>query len=213
MLVSSADRRLRAAAGADDQLGVVRVYRRRGISVDRLAMHPLDEAAGRERPHARGVPGQAGVVEEAAPLAARAAAEERSGIDPVLRTAAGDGRAGPAAHRLERRRLDQAGPSVLVDVDAEARGHLPHLPLQVGLQVVVVHIHDVEIAGGVPERLQVLYRAPQRRPDLRRRRLVVDPLPEAVPLAVGARPRWPQWSELDTVDRGCPFALAEERAD
>src|SRR5580704_10820813 len=169
-----------------------------GISVDRLAMQPLDEVDGRERPHARGVPGEVGVVEEVAPLAAGAAAEECGGIDPVLRTAAGDGRAGPAAHRLERRRLDQAGPSVLVDVDAEARGYPPHLPLQVGLQVVVVHIHDVEIAGGVPERLQVLYRAPQRRPDLRRRRLVVGPLPEAVPLAVRARPRWPQWSELDT---------------
>src|SRR6266568_1523405 len=129
MLVPSADRQLRAAVGADDQLWVVRVYRRTGISVDRLAMHPLDEVAGRERPHARGVPGEVGVVEEVAPLAARAAAEERGGIDPVLRTAAGDGRAGPAAHRLERRRLDQAGPSVLVDVDAEARGHLPHLPL------------------------------------------------------------------------------------
>src|SRR5690348_830677 len=165
------------AALAADQLRVVRVYRRTGISVDRLAMHPLDEVAGRERPHVRDVPGQAGVVEEVAPLAARAAAEERGGIDPVLRTAAGDGRAGPAAHRLERRRLDQAGPSVLVDVDAQARGQLPHLPLQVGLQVVVMHIHDVEIAGGVPERLQVLDSAPQRRPDLRRRRLVVGPLP------------------------------------
>src|SRR5579862_2012921 len=133
MLVPSADRQVWAAVGADDQLWVVRVYRRTGISVDRLAMHPLDEVAGRERPHARGVPGEVGVVEEVAPLAARAAAEERGGIDPVLRTAAGDGRAGPAAHRLERRRLDQAGPSVLVDVDAEARGDLPHLPLQVGL--------------------------------------------------------------------------------
>src|SRR6185437_5603043 len=58
---------------------VVRVYRRTGISVDRLAMHPLDEVAGRERPHARGVPGEAGVVEEVAPLAGRAAAEERGG--------------------------------------------------------------------------------------------------------------------------------------
>ena len=95
MLVPSADRQLRAAVGADDQLRVVRVYRRTGISVDRLAMHPLDEVAGRERPHARGVPGEAGVVEEIAPLAARAAAEERGGIDPVLRTAAGDGRAWP----------------------------------------------------------------------------------------------------------------------
>jgi hypothetical protein len=42
--------------GADDQLWVVRVYRRTGISVDRLAMHPLDEVVGRERPHARGAP-------------------------------------------------------------------------------------------------------------------------------------------------------------
>ena len=90
-------------------------------------MHPLDEVAGRERPHARGVPGEVGVVEEVAPLAARTAAEERGGIDPVLRTAAGDGRTGLAAHRLERRRLDQAGPPVLVDVDAQARGQLPQL--------------------------------------------------------------------------------------
>src|ERR1051326_3414925 len=124
MLVASADRQLWAAVGADDQLWVVRVYRRMGISVDRLAMHPLDEVAGRERPHARGVPGEVDIVEEVAPLAARAAAEERGGIDPVLRTAAGDGGAGPAAHRLERRRLDQAGPSVLIDVDAGARGQL-----------------------------------------------------------------------------------------
>jgi hypothetical protein len=95
---------------------------------------------------------------------------------------------GPAAHRLERRRLDQAGPAVLVDVDAEVRGQLPHLPLQVGRQVVVVQGHDVEIVAGVAEGLQVLNGAPQRRPDLCRRSLVVDPLPEAVPLAVGARP-------------------------
>ena len=49
-------------------------------------------------------------------------------------------------------------------------------------------------------------RAPQRRPDLRGRRLVVDPLPEAVALAVGARRSWSQRSELDTVDRCCLFA-------
>src|SRR5215510_306238 len=73
MLVPSADRQLWAAVGADDQLWVVRVCRRTGISVDRLAMHPLDEAVGRERPYARGVPGEVGVVEEVAPLAARAA--------------------------------------------------------------------------------------------------------------------------------------------
>src|SRR5215469_6574082 len=169
---------------------------RTGVSVDRLAMHPVDEVVGRERPHTRGVPGEVGLVEEVALLPARAEAEERCGVDPVLRTAVGAGRASPAAHRLVRRRLDKAGPSVLVDVDAEARGHLPHLSLQVGLKVVVVQIHDVEIVAGVPERLQVLYSAPQRRPNLRRRRLVVDPPPEAVPLAVGARPRWPQWSEL-----------------
>ena len=48
--------------------GVVRVCRRTGISVDRLAMHPFDEVAGRERPHARGVPDEVGVVEEAAPV-------------------------------------------------------------------------------------------------------------------------------------------------
>ena len=32
-------------------------------SVDRLAVHPLDEVVGRERPHARAVPGEVGVVE------------------------------------------------------------------------------------------------------------------------------------------------------
>src|SRR5262245_64405024 len=122
MLVPSADRQLWAAVGADDQLWVVRVYRRTGISVDRLAMHPLDEVVGRERPHARGVPGQVGVVEEVAPLFARPAAEERDGVDPVLSTTARNGRVGPAAHRLERRRLDQARPPVLVDLDAEVRG-------------------------------------------------------------------------------------------
>ena len=74
---------------------------------------------------------------------------------------------------------------MLVDVDAEACGQLAHLPLEVGLQVVVVQVHDVEIVGGVPERLQVFSGAAQRRPDLRGRRLVVDPLPEAGPLAVG----------------------------
>ena len=123
-LVLSADRQLWAAVGADDQLWVVRVYRRMGISVDRLAMDPLDEAAGRERPHARGVPGEVGVVEEVAPLAARAAAmEERwMWIDPVLRTAhAGTVRRRPPL-RIDSncRRLDQAGPSALVDADAEA---------------------------------------------------------------------------------------------
>ena len=56
---------------------------------------------------------------------------------------------------------------MLVDVDAEARGQLAHLPLQVGLQVVVVQVHDVEIVGGIPERLQVFRGPPQRRPDLR----------------------------------------------
>jgi hypothetical protein len=29
-----------------------------GTSVDRLAVHPLDEVVGRERPHHRGVPGE-----------------------------------------------------------------------------------------------------------------------------------------------------------
>src|SRR5258708_697844 len=52
-----------------------------------------------------------------------------------------------------------------------------------------MQIPDVEIVGGVPERLQVLYTSPQRRPDLRRRRLVVGPPPAAGPLPVGAVPR------------------------
>src|SRR5262245_19056441 len=79
-------------------------------SVDRSGVHPLDEVVGRERPYPGGVPGEVGVVEEVAPLAARAPAEERGGVDPVLRTTGGDGRDGPAAHRLERRRGDEAGP-------------------------------------------------------------------------------------------------------
>lgn len=45
-------------------------------SVDRLAVQPLNDVVGRERPHPRGVPGEVGVVEEVAPLAARPAAEE-----------------------------------------------------------------------------------------------------------------------------------------
>jgi hypothetical protein len=42
---------------------------------------------------------------------------------------------------------------VLVDTDAEAGGQLPHLALQVVLQVVVVQVDDVELTGGVAERL------------------------------------------------------------
>jgi hypothetical protein len=70
-----------------------------------------------------------------------------------------------------------------------------------------VQIHDVEIVGGVPDRLQVLYSAPQRRPDLRRRRLVVDHCqkrsrspsgrgrggrngPSSIPSIAAARSRW-----------------------
>ena len=136
----------------------VRVTRRVEVSVDRLAVHPVDEVVGRECAHAPCVPGEVGVVvEEVAPLATRAVTEERGGIDPLLWANVGDDRVGPAAHGLERRRLDQAGPPTLVDVDAEPEGQLPHLPVQVGLQVVVVQVHDVEI-GGVAERLQ----APQR---------------------------------------------------
>ena len=46
----------------------------------------------------------------------------------------------------------------------------------------------------------MFYGAPQRRPDLRRRRLVVDPLPEAVPLAVGPRRLSSQRPKVDAVD-------------
>jgi hypothetical protein len=37
-------------------------------SVDRLAVQPLNEVVGRERPHPRGVPGEVGVVEEVTPV-------------------------------------------------------------------------------------------------------------------------------------------------
>ena len=42
---------------------------------------------------------------------------------------------------------------MLVDMDAEAVGQLPHLTLQVVLQVVVVQVDDVELVGGFAERL------------------------------------------------------------
>src|SRR4051812_33141098 len=85
----------------------------------RLAVHPVDELVRGKSPHAGRVPGEVGVVEEVAPLATCPAAEECGGVDPVPSTA-GDGCVGPPAHRVERRRLDQAGPSVLVDMNAEA---------------------------------------------------------------------------------------------
>src|SRR3954453_12009086 len=48
---------------------------------------------------------------------------------------------------------------------------------------------------------------------LRHRHLVVDPLPEAVPLAVGPRRLSSQRSKLDAVDRCRPLAGSQERAD
>src|SRR4051795_6063210 len=187
--------------------------RRAGISVDRFAVHPVDDVVAGKGSHAGCVPGEVGVVEELVPLATGAAVEEGGGVDPMLTPAGGDGGVGSGAHRLERCRLDQAWPSVLGYADAEAGGQLPHLPLQVVLQVVVVQVHDVEVVGGVAKRLQVLDGAPQRRPDQRRRGLVVDPLPEAVPSAVGAWRHWSQRSELDAVDRCRPFAGSPEGAD
>src|SRR3954447_27056475 len=180
--------------------------RRAGISVDRFAVHPVDDVVGGEGSDAGYVPGEVGVVEEVVPLATGAAVEEGGGVDPMLTPAGGDGGVGSAAHRLERCRLDQAWPAVLGYADAEAGGQLPHLPLEVVLEVVVVKVHDVEVVGGVAKRLQVLDGAPQRRPDQRRRRLVVDPLPEAVTRAVGAWRHWSQRSELDAVDRCRLFA-------
>src|SRR4051812_26702847 len=153
-----------------------------GSSVDRFAVDPVDEVVGGKGSHAGCVPGEVGVVEEVVPLATGAAVEEGGGVNPMRPPAGGDGGVSPAAHRVERCRLDQAGPSVLVYADAEAGGQLPHLPLQVVLQVVVVKVDDVEVVGGVAEGLQVLDGSPQRGPDLRRGRVVVDPLPEAVPL-------------------------------
>src|SRR4051812_24254477 len=201
--------------GPEAQLGSLAIggTGRAGISVDRFAVHPVDEGVGGKGAHAGGVPGEGGVVEEVVPLATGPAVEEGGGVDPMLTPAGGDGGVGSAAHRLERCRLDQAWPSVLVYADAGAGGQLPHLPLQVVLQVVVVQVHDIEVVGGVAKRLQVLDGAPQRRPDQRRRRLVVDPLPEAVPRAVGAWRPWSQRSELDAVDRCRPFAGYQEGAD
>src|SRR3954469_20295825 len=185
----------------------------RGISVDRFAVHPVDEVVGGKGSHAGYVPGEVGVVEEVVPLATGAAVEEGGGVDPMLTPAGGDGGVGSAAHRLERCRVDQAWPAVLGYADAEAGGQLPHLPLEVVLEVVVVKVHDVEVVGGVAERLQVLDGAPQRRPDQRRGRLVVDPLPEAVTRAVGAWRYWSQRSELDAVDRCRLVAGSQEGAD
>src|SRR4051812_299796 len=130
------------------------------MCVDRCAVHPVDEIVGGEGSYAAGVAGEVGVVEEVVPLTARAAAEERGGVDPMLRATGGNERVGPAAHRLERRRVDQTWPPVFVDVDAEAGGQLPHLSVQVRFQLVVVQGYDVEVVGGVAEGLQVLHGAP-----------------------------------------------------
>src|SRR4051794_14242318 len=127
--------------------------RRAGVSVDRFAVYPVDEVVGGESPHAGCVPGEVGVVEEVVPLATGAAVEEGGGVNPMLTPAGGGGGVGSAAHRVERCRLEQAWPSVLVDADAEAGGQLPHLALQVVLQVVVVQVDDVELVGGVAEGL------------------------------------------------------------
>ncbi len=196
----------------DCRFGITGTAERGSQSIGSRCNHST-RSSDSEGPHACAVPSEVGVVEEVAPLAARPAAEERGGVDPVLPTTSGNGRVGPVAHRLERRRVDQLGPPVLVHLDAEVCGQLPHLSLQVGPQGVVVQPQDVEAVGGIPEGVQVFDGAPQRRPDLRGRRLVVDPLPEAVPLAVRARPRWRQRVELDAVDRCRPLAGVEERAD
>jgi hypothetical protein len=138
-------------------------------------VQPRDEVIGCERPHPRRIPGEVGRVEEVPPLAARAPAEERDRVDPVVTTTGRHGHVGPPQHRLERRRLDETRPPVVVDVGTEMRGQPLHLPAEVGLQVVVVQQDDVEIVGGIAERLNVLDGEPQRHPSrLRRRRLVVD---------------------------------------
>src|SRR3954453_17998650 len=111
----------------------MRGTRRAGISVDRFAVHPVDEVVGGKGSHACCVPGEVGVVEQVVPLATGAAVEEGGGVDPVLTSAGGDGGVGSPAHRLEGCRSDQTRPSALVDMDAEAGGQLPHLPLQVVL--------------------------------------------------------------------------------
>jgi hypothetical protein len=51
-------------------------------------VHPVEAVVDGERPGPGGIAGEVGVVEEVAPLAAGAAAEGRSGVDPVVRTAA-----------------------------------------------------------------------------------------------------------------------------
>ena len=103
---------------------------------------------------------------------------------------------------------------MLADADAQARGQLPHLPLQVGLQVVVVQEHDVEV-GGLAS-WNVCRRSTVRRSDDATcvdGDLVVGPLPEAVPLAAGARPRRPQRPGPVPSIAAAQFALAQERAD
>src|SRR4051812_25536607 len=125
--------------GPEAQLGSLAIggTGRAGISVDRFAVHPVDEVVGGKGAHAAGVPGEVGVVEEVVPLATGPAVEEGGGVDPMLTPAGGDGGVGSAAHRLERCRLDQAWPSVLGYADAEAGGPPPPFPPPVLLLGVV----------------------------------------------------------------------------
>ena len=86
-------------------------------------MHPRDQVAGRERPHARGVPGEAGIGQEAAPLAARAGLKNAAGsiqcsgpppgtVVPALRASTRTSPPGPGgAIGARRRRCRGARPS------------------------------------------------------------------------------------------------------
>jgi hypothetical protein len=67
------------------------------VSVDRFAVHPVDEVLGGKSSHAGCVPGDVGVVEEAVPLATGAAVEEGGGVDAMMMS---PGRSSKPSQRL-----------------------------------------------------------------------------------------------------------------
>jgi hypothetical protein len=128
-------------------------------------------------------------VEQIPPLAARPAVEEVLVVvpDPTLGVGCGQGRTG--AHLIKGRGADQLGPPVLGDGDGEPVGQGTHLALEICTQVVEVQHHDVDAVRCVPEGLEVVQHTEQTggRSRLGRRRVVVDPSPEALPFAVWSR--------------------------
>ena len=98
-------------------------------SADRLAMQPLDDVVGCECAHPR-------------PYRARSASSRRSrhwplvprlksgGVEPMSTITAGHDHVGHASHRVERRRLDQGEPPILVDRESRCAANFRICPMR-----------------------------------------------------------------------------------